>query len=443
MLATNLAILFDFQTNGTNFVDMINKLVNLLIIAILLVSCGGRGSKVNSDAASAAVGVDDTIAVPDSKPETIPGPGGDKENVEEALEKLSDMSASPQMPVEAAPKAGPVRIGNVIELDKTVHDFGDFLVSEGPQKCSFSLKNISKEPVSILEVITSCGCTDAEWTRTEIKPGESGTISATYKNEDGPFPFDKTLTVYLSNPKKPLLLRLRGVVHEKPVSLEEAFGAYRVGALGMKGDTFKVGNMEQGESRSDQTTVANLGTAPLTVSFRDVSKDLSLSLSENPIPAGKTATMTFTVRSDRGKWGRNEYYATPVVGGKAGKKLTFWAITKENFASWTQEQKDSASKPIFDESTYSFGVIQKGVPVEAKFEFSNKGKSAFKCYKADSDYPVKISPIPELGPGETGSFTVSFETSDMQKGEVTVLISLTTNSPLRPIINLFVVGDLK
>jgi len=439
MLATNLAILFDFQTNRTNFVGMINKLVNILIIAILMVSCGGRGSKVNSGSAAD----DDTIAVPDSEAVAIPAQEESKETVEEVLEKLSDMSESPQMPAEAAPKAGPVRIGDVLELDKTVHDFGDFLVNAGPQKCSFTIKNISNKPISILEVITSCGCTDAEWTRTEIGPGEKGTISATYKNEDGPFPFDKTLTVYLSSPKKPLLLRLRGVVHEKPVSLGEAFGAYRAGDLGMKDDTFKVGNMEQGESRSDQTTVANLGKTPLTVSFRDVSKDLSISLSENPIPPGKTATMTFTVRSDRGKWGRNEYYATPVAGGKAGKKLTFWAITKENFASWTEEQKDAASKPIFDESTYSFGVIKQGVPVEARFEFTNKGKSAFKCYKADSDFPVKISPIPDLGPGETGSFTVSFETTDIPVGEVTVLISLTTNSPLRPIINLFVVGDLK
>ena len=256
-------------------------------------------------------------------------------------------------------------------------------MSAGTQKCSFTIKNISSEPISILEVITSCGCTDAEWTREAIGPGQKGTISSTYKNEDGPIPFDKTLTVYLSNPKKPLLLRLRGVVHEKPVSLDEAFGAYRVGPFGMKGDTFKVGNMEQRESRSDQTPVANLGGAPITVSFRDVSKDLSLSLSENPIPPGKVATLPYTVRSDRGKWGRNEYYAIPVVGGKVGKKLTFWAITKENFASWTEEQKDAASKPIFDESTYSFGVIKQGVPVEAKFEFTNKGKSPFKCYKAD------------------------------------------------------------
>ena len=422
---------------------MIRIITTFLIVVSIVVSCGGRSAAVTS--ADEQTGSGDAALPPSGAvaAERAPSQTADRDEAKDALDKLSQMSDNPQMPIEATPKAGPVRVGDVIELDKTVHDFGDFLVTAGPQKCTFSLKNISKDPIIILEVITSCGCTDAEWTRNEIKPGEKGTISATYKNEDGPIPFDKTLTVYLSNPKKPLLLRLRGVVHEKPVSLEEAFGAYRVGALGMKGDTFKVGNMEQGESRSDQTTVANLGSAPLTVSFRDVSKNLSLSLSENPIPPGKTATMTFTVRSDRGKWGRNEYYATPVVGGKTGKKLTFWAITKENFASWTQEQKDAASKPIFDESTYSFGVIQQGVPVEAKFEFTNKGKSAFKCYKVDSDFPVKISPIPELAPGETGSFIVSFETAAIPKGEVTVLISLTTNSPLRPIINLFVVGDLK
>ena len=170
MLGTNLAILFDFQTNGTNFVAMINKLVTLLTIAILLVSCGGRGTKVNSDSVSAAAGVD-TIAVPETKTEPIPNPEEGEAKVEETLEKLSNMSEDPQMPIEPAPKAGPVKIGDVLELDKTVHDFGDFLVSAGPQKCTFTIKNISSEPISILEVITSCGCTDAEWTREAIVMG--------------------------------------------------------------------------------------------------------------------------------------------------------------------------------------------------------------------------------------------------------------------------------
>ena len=111
----------------------------------------------------------------------------------------------------------------VIEWDKTVHDFGDVSADDGPLSCSFTLINRGDQPVTIYEVVSSCGCTDVQWTRETLQKGESGSISATYKNEDGPLPFDKTLTVYISGLKKPLILRLRGSVHAKKQPLGELY----------------------------------------------------------------------------------------------------------------------------------------------------------------------------------------------------------------------------
>lgn len=62
---------------------------------------------------------------------------------------------------------------------------------------------------------------------------ETGTISATYSNDEGPYPFDKTLTVYFSDVKKPVVLRLRGVVRAKKVPLTEIYKQRR-GALALK-----------------------------------------------------------------------------------------------------------------------------------------------------------------------------------------------------------------
>lgn len=102
--------------------------------------------------------------------------------------------------------------GGRAEFDKTVHDFGKFTVNDGPQKCIFNVTNKGSEPLTILSAISSCGCTNVAWTRESLKPGETGTIEASYKNEDGPYPFDKTLIVYLSDVKKPVILHLKGVV---------------------------------------------------------------------------------------------------------------------------------------------------------------------------------------------------------------------------------------
>ena len=174
----------------------------------------------------------------------------------------------------------------VISWDKTVHNFGDVSVADGPLSCTFTLTNNGQEPISILEVVSSCGCTDVKWTRGSIQAGQTGTVSATYKNEDGAMPFDKTLTAYISGVKKPVILRLRGVVHEKKKSLEELYGAEKLGNLGLKSRSINAGTLRQGLSSSETATVANLGKKPMKVSFTDVSDALSISIDSNPIPAG-------------------------------------------------------------------------------------------------------------------------------------------------------------
>ncbi|MBR5924726.1 MAG: DUF1573 domain-containing protein [Bacteroidales bacterium] len=105
-----------------------------------------------------------------------------------------------------------VLIGGRAEFDRTVHDFGTISTADGAQTCVFTVTNTSNEPLTILSAITSCGCTNVKWTRTSLAKGEKGTIEVTYSNEDGPFPFDKTVTVYLSDIRKPVILHLRGVV---------------------------------------------------------------------------------------------------------------------------------------------------------------------------------------------------------------------------------------
>ena len=397
-------------------------------VAILMPSCTGRRSSKG-----AAV----PVPVAEETPDTAVA-------AESATSPLPDIVETPLVAEEPDHSTNePVKTGESIEWDHTVHDFGDILVDDGPVSCSFVLKNTGKEPVTILEVVTSCGCTDAEWTREDIQPGKTGTISATYKNEDGPNYFDKNLTVWLSVQKKPILLHLRGQVHARKQPLEELYGNVRYGMLGLKSDRYKIGNLEQGESRSEQTTVANLGKTPLTVSFKDVSEQLTVSIEPNPIPPGSTATLSATVRSDQNVWGRHDYTATPVMDGKSYGKLTFWAITKENFSSWTREQKENASQPIFTESTASIGIVGKGQDCEVTFHLSNKGKSTFHCHSIEADHKVSIDPVPDLGPGESGSFKVRLNTADLPEGEVTVYLTLITNSPLRPIVNLFIVGEVK
>lgn len=366
--------------------------------------------------------------------------------VNKAMQELGQTTENPTMAV--VPDDGTedgAQVGEVVEFDKTVHDFGDISIDDGPQTCVFTVKNVGKEPIAIYEVVTSCGCTDAQWTREPIQPGKTGTITGTYKNEDGPVPFDKTLTVYIAGVGKPVILRMRGLVHEKKKPLSELFGAVKLGPMGLKSLNYKVSNVLQGESSSDEVKIANLGKQPMKVAFTDVSPNLTVEVVPATVPAGETAALRFSVKADPALWGKHVYSATPVINGaKASKPITVTALTRGNFASWTPEQRKNAAQCIFDESTVSFGTANAGAKVKGTFTFTNKGKSPLKFYSIDADADGLTATLPGEIPAQgKGSIPVTLDTSSLPKGETVVMLTLTTNCPARPLINLFLVGLVK
>ena len=337
------------------------------------------------------------------------------------------------------------KVAEGIEADKTVHNFGDILLDSGPVSCTFTLKNTGSKPMVIYNVTTTCGCTEAEWTREPVKTGGTASITVSYTNNEGPYPFDKTITVYASD-SKPILLKIRGICREKVLPLSERYPV-AFGPFGMTETSLQCGNLEQGNSKSDAVIVANTSSSPVKVEFKDVSDNLMLSVKPNPIPANSTAELSYTVTAERGIWGKNTYWATPVINGKTyttkdgDTKIGVKAFTKENFDRMSESERAQGPMPRFENSTYSFNRIKKGEEIHAEFTMTNTGKTPFCVYKVDTDACCySHSDIPVAKPGEKITFRVHVNTENMPKGETLVLVTLTTNSPLRPIVNLFIAG---
>jgi len=327
-------------------------------------------------------------------------------------------------------------------FDETVHDFGQVLESDGPLSCTFTARTKGSSSVTEKSVTSSCGCTVAKWSHDPVAPGGKTFIKVTFSNEDGAHPFDKTLTVNVTGDNRPIVLHIRGKVQKVLLSDAQMYPAVYCGAFALEADRLKCGNLEQGGEKGELCTVANLSSADIKLGFADVSDGLSVEVKPNPIPAKGHATMYYTVVSRSDKWGYNDYCATPVVNGKSsGKKLIVRAFTADRFSSLSKEEKARGSRPIFEQSTFSFGHKKQGAKITASFTCQNKGKAALVVHKVDSDCGGAVSdPIPSIAPGACASFNISLDTSGLPKGEALVIITLTTNSPVRPIVNLYLAG---
>lgn len=331
-----------------------------------------------------------------------------------------------------------------LDFNKKVHNFGKFTIKSGAQNCTFEYKNNTSKPIVINNVLSSCGCTTPQWPKKPIMPGESGAIKVTFLNDQGPYPFDKSLTVYTSASSKPVILRITGVPYETEKNIKEQF-PIAIGPLGVKSNILKLGQLEQGETKSKSVAIANTSNKPVAVKFTGVSPGLIITIDPQTIPANGIANINYTVNTNlKENWGNTIYNAYLLCNEvKETKPLAIDCMIIDNFTSLTKAEQNNGPMIIAKNSSYSFGTIAKTGKIEAVFNLRNTGYRQLKIYKADKNNG-KINITCPVTVEAGGEFTVTVTANPADyTGEQVFTVTLITNSPNRPLVNLFVTGVIK
>ncbi len=101
---------------------------------------------------------------------------------------------------------------DLAKLSVETYDLGK--VKQGvPATATFVVTNIGTTPLLIEQANPTCGCTISDYTKSEIAPGKTGTIKATY-NAANLGHIDKTLTVKFAGADDVKNIKLTGEVLE-------------------------------------------------------------------------------------------------------------------------------------------------------------------------------------------------------------------------------------
>lgn len=113
-------------------------------------------------------------------------------------------------PAAVATPAAP-QTPSQMKWEKETHEFGT--IEQGkPVSYEFTFTNTTNKDVTLKDVKASCGCTATNYTKTAIKPGEKGTVTATYNAASGGA-FHKTVTVTTSEENTiPKTITIKGTV---------------------------------------------------------------------------------------------------------------------------------------------------------------------------------------------------------------------------------------
>lgn len=331
-----------------------------------------------------------------------------------------------------------------LRFSETVHNFGKINIKAGPQSCAFEYTNVTKNSIVINNILSSCGCTEPKWSKAPIMPGEKGKIKVTFLNDQGPYPFDKTLTVYTSAAEKPIMLRITGVVYEKGKPLSEQYPAH-FGPLGLRSAIQNGGQVEQGFVTTKKENVANLSKKSVTVSFTNQSKGFNVKISPSVIKPDEAATITYTIDTKpEENWGKTRYSANFVIDGKViENKFVAECMIVTPYTSLSYADNIEAPQFMTDKSSLEFGKIKAGQTVNLKVRISNAGKSPLRIYKIEKNgTPAVIKCPAKVEAGQSGVININFTPQKKEK-EAVFTITLITNVPNRPIVTLFLAGDVR
>jgi hypothetical protein len=99
---------------------------------------------------------------------------------------------------------------SAVRWDALTYDFGTVAYNSDVSHV-FKFKNVSKAPVSVKDVGTSCGCTTPQYSKEMVAPNATGSVTAKY-DSSRIGPFTKTLTVTIGD--ETIILTIKGVIKE-------------------------------------------------------------------------------------------------------------------------------------------------------------------------------------------------------------------------------------
>ena len=332
----------------------------------------------------------------------------------------------------------------VLSFDSISHDFGSQPKTVESLEHEFSFPNFSDRAVSISYAVATCSCTRLSWTTGSIQPGGKGTVKALYIRELGVESFEKFISVFVDGQSKPYVLRIAGSFFETDKSLSDDFPA-SVSMVGFASLPIQVGEAYRGELAYDSFWVANLSDETISLSFKPLSDDLTISPDYHYLNPKSRIRFYYEITVDSLSLGRKQYQAVPLVDDKPLEPIAFSLTAVENYTRLSRAEVNAGSLPRVLDDACTFGRVRSGQSAYTSFQLKNLAKSAPLSIRAvfsdpdgvTAEYPASIPP------GETSTVSVTIPPSALTVGNNTIKLSLITNSPLIQIVQVYINGKVE
>lgn len=324
-----------------------------------------------------------------------------------------------------------------LTFDVTEHDFGTIREQAGRVKHNFRLRNAGSEPVVILSVATTCGCTVAKFDRRPILPDSTATIEVSFDPMNRPGNFDKEVSVFTSEGGQPIKLKIRGYVEERPRTVEERFAHFVGSGVRLEDNFHAFAYVEQGNPST--TAIRIINTSNKTVCLRAFEQRpsgvLSIGYPKQLAPNEQgEIVITYSVPVGSERFGTVDTMVDFEVNGRHSE--AFISVTGIIIDNRDKIDYNCAPKVEVMKNIVKFGAVKRHDSERIEhFAITNKGKAPLKIRAVEilhSTVTLSLSEGDEIAPGETRNVELRLNPLRIDYGPLSERIRIVTNDPEHP-----------
>lgn len=333
-----------------------------------------------------------------------------------------------------------------INADELTYNFGTIAEAAGPASHTFTIRNTGGAPLVINRVTASCGCTQPEWTKAPIAPGQTGEVKVTYNPKGRPGPFYKTISIFSNGRKGSYSLAIKGNVTPKPSAPLFTY-PYSIGDLKLHTKTILYSSIRPDETLGEKISIRNEGKTSIRIAVGKLPHFLTVEVQPETLMPGETGEIFLLMDAKAARRKGRITTDIPLAIVSTDKKETAGKIKLaaniiDNFSKLSPAEKAEAPAAKLSGTLLEFGKLPAkggilpliGGKVTGTFEITNTGQSPLSIYSVTADDErLDISGgKKELKPGATAIFKVSIRPKEI-KTKLETLINVVCNDPSGPV----------
>lgn len=208
------------------------------------------------------------------------------------------------------------------------YDFGVMHEADGRRQGRVLLVNDSTIPTVIRQVRPSCGCTDADYYKEVIMPGDTAWVTFDYNPIGRPGPFEKTVKVLTDETKDVHVITITGSVIGTPETLARMYPVDG-GVMRLTEDTVVLMDVKAGRSRHAFVNVYNAADTTLRPKVANVPAQVEAAFTPDTLAPGALGTVGIFLDTKKESRRGPLEYKFQLVAGADTVPLTVRAVITE------------------------------------------------------------------------------------------------------------------